>query len=153
VASPTAALGGQLGKGLAICVLDRLLGPLEPSAANARLAVGADVESSPAVLCIAALAAANETQSVYRPSKRSESSPDRSTEGAMYSVRYGIGLSAETLEFPTARAALEAAEEYVAADRPNVVVIDEATKLEVSLDELRELAEAEAQAEDEKVAH
>jgi hypothetical protein len=70
----------------------------------------------------------------------------------MYSVRYGIGLSAETLELPTPRAALGAAEEYVAADRPNVVVADTATMLVVGLNELHELAEAKAQAEAENAA-
>jgi hypothetical protein len=65
----------------------------------------------------------------------------------MYSVRYGLGISIGTHDFPTAREALAKAEQYDAADRPHVVITDTASKRPVALDELRDLAEQEAQAE------
>jgi hypothetical protein len=42
---------------------------------------------------------------------------------------------------------LAKAEQYDAADRPHVVITDTASKRPVALDELRDLAEQEAQAE------
>jgi hypothetical protein len=65
-------------------------------------------------------------------------------EVGMYSIRYGIDLSVETLEVETAREALLTAEEFFAADRPHIVITD-ANKHFVSFDELRELAELEDQ--------
>jgi len=61
----------------------------------------------------------------------------------MYSVRYGDDLSVETLDFDSARLALLTAEDFVAADRPHVVVTDTRTMNIMSFEELRELAEAE----------
>jgi fatty acid-binding protein DegV len=66
----------------------------------------------------------------------------------MYSVRYGIDLSVETLDVESAREALLTAEQFVAAGRPHVVVTDTAAMRVVSFEELRELAESE----DENVA-
>ena len=62
----------------------------------------------------------------------------------MCSVSYGneISVVARTLE--SAREALAIAEEYVAANRPNVTVIDLLTKQPIPLDDLRERAEVEA---------
>jgi hypothetical protein len=65
----------------------------------------------------------------------------------MYSVHYGVGISIGAHDFPTAREALAKAEQYDAADRPHVVITNTASKRPVALDELRELAEQEAQAE------
>jgi hypothetical protein len=66
----------------------------------------------------------------------------------MYSIRYGVDLSVETLDVESAREALMTAEQFVAADRPHVVVTDTATMHVISFEELRELAELE----DENVA-
>lgn len=65
----------------------------------------------------------------------------------MYSIRYGADVSVETVERKTAREALQAAEEYIAANRPHVIVTDTSSQSHVSLDALREHAEAEAEIE------
>jgi hypothetical protein len=64
-----------------------------------------------------------------------------------YSVGWGTEIGAMGHREHTAREALALADEHVAADRSNVVVTDLASGRRVPLDDLRELAEAEANAE------
>lgn len=65
-------------------------------------------------------------------------------EVAMYSISYGGDVSIAEINRGSAREALEVAEEYLAANRTHVIVTDLATMRHVSLEELREIAEAEA---------
>ena len=61
-----------------------------------------------------------------------------------YSVGSGAEIGIMGNRRNTAREALEAAEEYLGANRPNVVITDLATGQRVTLENLRELAEREA---------
>ena len=65
----------------------------------------------------------------------------------MYSIRYGADVTLDTVDLETAREALEAVEEYIAAKRSHVGVTETATLRNVDLVELRELSAAEIQAE------
>ena len=62
----------------------------------------------------------------------------------MYSVSYGNEISVAAQNLESAREALAFAEEYVAANRPHVTVIDLLTKQQIPLDDLRQRAEVEA---------
>jgi len=64
-----------------------------------------------------------------------------------YSVGWGTEIGVMGHRQDTAREALSLAEEHLAANRSNVVVTDLVTGHRVTLDNLRELAEAEANAE------
>ncbi|HEY3719268.1 MAG TPA: hypothetical protein VGL41_03920 [Roseiarcus sp.] len=65
----------------------------------------------------------------------------------LYSVGWGTEIGVLGNREETAREALALAEEYIAAHRPNVTVTDLETGYKVTLDELRERAEAEAETE------
>ena len=64
-----------------------------------------------------------------------------------YSLSSGTEIGVMGHRQHTAREALALAEEHLAADRSKVVVTDLASGRRVTLDDLRELAEAEANAE------
>jgi hypothetical protein len=64
-----------------------------------------------------------------------------------YSVGWGAEIGVMGHHEKTACEALALAEEYLAANRSNVVVTDSVSGNRVTLDDLRELAEAEANAE------
>ena len=65
----------------------------------------------------------------------------------LYSVGWGTEIGVLGNRQETAREALALAEEYIAAHRSNVTVTDLVTGYKVTLDELRERAEAEADTE------
>jgi hypothetical protein len=65
----------------------------------------------------------------------------------LYSVGWGTEIGVLGHRKETAREALALAEEYMAAHRSNVIVTDLVTGYKVTLDELRERAEAEANTE------
>ena len=65
----------------------------------------------------------------------------------LYSVGWGTEIGVMGHREETAREALARAEEYTAAHRSNVIVTDLVTGYKVTLDELRERAEAEANTE------
>ena len=62
----------------------------------------------------------------------------------MYSISWGTDVGVLGHRRETAREALALAEEHVAADRPNVTITDLTTGHAISMDDLRERAEAEA---------
>jgi hypothetical protein len=66
----------------------------------------------------------------------------------MYSIGWGAEIGVLAHKRSTAREALELAEEVFAANRSNLSIIDLTTKQMLSLEELRERAEEEADQEE-----